>query len=76
MRESGEPVSAEALTSHLRKVKHELDKAMELEKGHLSQFEVCLYPLVMLVLIVFVLMLLGLLLWDQGFNCSGIHLIC
>lgn len=37
---SGEPVSAEALTSHFHKIKQDLDKALELEKGHLTQFEV------------------------------------
>lgn len=57
-------MSAEALISHFHKVKHDFDKAVELEKGHLSQFEVYLYPLVMLVLVDFVLMLLGLFLWN------------
>lgn len=69
-------MSAEALTSHFHKVKHEVDKAVELEKGHLSQFEVCLFALVMLVFIDFVLMLLGLFLWNEGFHCSSIQFIC
>ncbi|XP_051116415.1 dihydrofolate synthetase [Andrographis paniculata] len=37
---TGEPVSAAVLNSHFHKIKEYLDKAVELEKGQLSQFEV------------------------------------
>ncbi|XP_075495306.1 dihydrofolate synthetase isoform X2 [Primulina tabacum] len=37
---SGEPVSAKELNSHFQKIKKDLDIAVELEKGHLSHFEV------------------------------------
>ncbi|KAM7273606.1 hypothetical protein ACFE04_028270 [Oxalis oulophora] len=36
----GQPVSAEVLSCHFRKIKHILDQAVELENGHLSHFEV------------------------------------
>lgn len=75
MGKSGEPVSAEALTSHFHKVKHDFDKAVELGKGHLTQFEVYLHPIV-LVFIDFVLMSLGCFFGIQGFHCSSIQLIC
>ncbi|XP_073129992.1 dihydrofolate synthetase isoform X2 [Henckelia pumila] len=37
---SGEPVSAKDLNSHFQRIKKDLDIAVELEKGHLSHFEV------------------------------------
>ncbi|KAK6121839.1 hypothetical protein DH2020_044452 [Rehmannia glutinosa] len=37
---TGEPVSAKALSSHFHLIKEDLDIAVKLEKGHLSQFEV------------------------------------
>lgn len=39
---SGEPVSAKSLSLHFHKIKEDLNMAVELEKGHLSHFEVCL----------------------------------
>lgn len=38
---SGEAVPGKSLDSHFHKIKDELDIAIEREKGHLSQFEVC-----------------------------------
>lgn len=79
---TGELVSEAALNSHFHKIKEDLDKAVELEKGHLSQFEVChhlnvkLNLFLVLVFIDFVLVFLGLFLWNQGFHCSGIQPIC
>ncbi|KAK6117711.1 hypothetical protein DH2020_048563 [Rehmannia glutinosa] len=37
---AGEPVSVKALSSHFHLIKEDLDTAVKLEKGHLSQFEV------------------------------------
>lgn len=37
---SGEPVSAKALNCHFQKARTDLERAVKLEKGHLSHFEV------------------------------------
>ncbi|KAL8519214.1 hypothetical protein ACS0TY_010233 [Phlomoides rotata] len=37
---SGDPVSAKSLSMHFHKIKVDLNMAVELEKGHLSQFEI------------------------------------
>lgn len=40
---SGEAVSGKSLNMHFHKIKEELEIAVKREKGHLSQFEVCLW---------------------------------
>lgn len=42
---SGEPVSAQDLNNHFKSIKVDLKKAVELEKMHLSHFEVTMLVL-------------------------------
>lgn len=41
--QTGEPVSGRALSSHFHEIKEVLDMTVQLEHGHLSQFEVYLW---------------------------------